>query len=217
MVTLRRVLALCLAATAAWLLSVLAAQTSLAIAGAVVAALIAAALLLRFAPAGVPRRAAVGATLAGALVMPVVLPAPAAVGAATGGVWQRFDPAAIAPLVREGKAVFVDVTADWCLNCKVNERLILDSAAVSQRLAQPEIVAMRADWTRPDAAIGAFLRGFGRFGIPFYAVFGPGTPEGQGLPEILTEAQVLEALHKAAPNAARSAVVTAPAGAREGG
>ena len=74
---------------------------------------------------------------------------------------------------------------------------------------------MRADWTRPDQAIGAFLRSFGRYGIPFYAVFGPATPEGQALPEILTDGEVLEALRKAGPEPVKSAVA-APAD-RNGG
>jgi suppressor for copper-sensitivity B len=58
---------------------------------------------------------------------------------------------------------------------------------------------MRADWTRPDNAIAAFLRGFGRYGIPFYAVYGPATPDGQPLSEILTPGEVLGALGRAAP------------------
>ena len=107
------------------------------------------------------------------------------------------------------------MTADWCINCKVNEHLVLQSDAIRSRLSQPEIVAMRADWTRPDPAIGAFLRGFGRYGIPFYAVFGPATPEGQALPEILTGGEVLEALRKAAPEPVKSA--GAEPGARDGG
>ncbi len=58
---------------------------------------------------------------------------------------------------------------------------------------------MRADWTRPSDAIATFLRDFGRYGIPFYAVYGPATPDGQPLSEILTPDEVLTALGKAAP------------------
>jgi suppressor for copper-sensitivity B len=224
MITLRRILAACLALTALWLLSVLAAQTSLAVAAAVALALVAAALVLRLAAHPAVRRSGVLAALLVAFLLPAVVPAPAITAAEDGTIWRKFDPAAIDGLVRDGKAVFVDVTADWCINCKVNERLVLGSDAVAQRLAGPEIVAMRADWTRPDAAIGAFLRGFGRFGIPFYAVFGPATPDGQGLPEILTQTAVLEALRKAGPDplanraaGGNGAVVARPASARDGG
>ena len=57
---------------------------------------------------------------------------------------------------------------------------------------------MRADWTRPDAEIFAFLRSFSRYGIPFDAVYGPGAPGGLVLPELLSRESVLGALEKAA-------------------
>ena len=82
--------------------------------------------------------------------------------------------------------MLVDVTADWCLTCKVNERLVLDSARGARATRRPGVVAMRADWTRPDPAIAAYLRRFGRYGIPFNAVYGPGAPGGLPLPELLT-------------------------------
>jgi len=111
--------------------------------------------------------------------------------------WQPFDAAAIPGLVRDGHIVFVDVTADWCLTCKVNERLVLDQDSVRQALADHGVVAMRADWTRPDPAIARYLREFGRYGIPFNAVYGPNLPAGRALPEILTADRVLAALGQA--------------------
>jgi len=116
---------------------------------------------------------------------------------AAGSFWQPFDEAAISRLVGEGNTVFVDVTADWCLTCKVNERLVLGQAAVESRLTAPRTVAMRADWTRPDPAIARYLREFGRYGIPFNAVYGPAAPQGVALPEILTRDRVIEALDRA--------------------
>jgi suppressor for copper-sensitivity B len=117
--------------------------------------------------------------------------------AASTDFWRPFDAASIPGLVRDGRVVFVDVTADWCLTCKVNERLVLDQAAVQQALAAHNLVAMRADWTRPDPAIARYLREFGRYGIPFNAVYGPGLPAGRALPEILTTDRVLAALGQA--------------------
>lgn len=212
MLQLRRVLAVLLAATALWLITVLAAQTSLAAALAVAATLLVAALVPRLTAVPALRRIGIAAACLAAIVAPLAIPVPAATGQADGTLWRRFDAATIDGLVRDGKVVFVDVTADWCINCKVNEHLVLQSDTISQRLSQPEIVAMRADWTRPDQAIGAFLRGFGRYGIPFYAVFGPATPEGQALPEILTGGEVLAALRKAAPDAVKSADTAPRAG-----
>ena len=100
--------------------------------------------------------------------------------------------------MRDGHIVFVDVTADWCLTCKVNERLVLDQDSVRQALTAKGVVAMRADWTRPDPAIARYLREFGRYGIPFNAVYGPNLPAGYALPEILTADRVLAALGQAA-------------------
>lgn len=111
--------------------------------------------------------------------------------------WVKFDQAAITQAVSEGKVVFVDVTADWCITCKVNKAAVLDRAPVAPRLRDGSIIAMRADWTTPDATIAAYLASFGRYGIPFNAVYGPKTPNGIALSELLSSDEVLTALAKA--------------------
>jgi len=111
--------------------------------------------------------------------------------------WRPFERQQIAPLVAQGRVVFVDVTADWCLTCQVNRRLVLDQATVRSHLAAGDVVAMQADWTRPDASIADYLRSYGRFGIPFNAVYGPGAPQGIALSELLTADEVLAALARA--------------------
>jgi suppressor for copper-sensitivity B len=111
--------------------------------------------------------------------------------------WKAFDEAAIPKLVAEGKIVFVDVTADWCVTCQVNKRLVLEQETVLSELLKPDVVLMKADWTKPNAAIGAYLAKFGRFGIPFNAVYGPGAPEGVVLPELLSEEAVKQAVRQA--------------------
>jgi suppressor for copper-sensitivity B len=115
--------------------------------------------------------------------------------------WEAFDEAAIAREVAEGRTVFVDVTADWCITCQVNKKLVLDDAEISQRLRGEGIVAMQADWTRPDDGIARYLASFGRYGIPFNAVYGPGAPQGLALPELLTKEAVLAALEQVAGSA----------------
>ncbi|HZT51075.1 MAG TPA: protein-disulfide reductase DsbD domain-containing protein, partial [Stellaceae bacterium] len=199
MLALRRVLGLALAGTALWLLSVVMAERGTAVAlavGVLMAALAAGLALLR---PGILRRGIATALVVAALAVPALsTPPPVHPETAGGGPWRPFDAAALGTLVQSGRVVFVDVTADWCLTCKVNERLVLDSAPVRARLAAPGVVAMRADWTRPDAAIAAYLRRFGRYGIPFNAVYGPGAPAGVALPEILTADAVRAALRQAA-------------------
>ena len=131
------------------------------------------------------------------LAAPVILrdaQQPAA-GPETG--WVRFERGEIARLVSTGKVVLVDVTADWCLTCKANKALVLDREPVRSALARPEVVPMLADWTRSDDAITRYLESFGRFGIPFNAVYGPAAPDGIILPELLSSEGVLDAFDRA--------------------
>ena len=109
--------------------------------------------------------------------------------------WQRFDPALLK--AASDKVIFVDVTADWCLTCKVNKATVLHSAAVATALSQPGVLALKADWTSPDATISAYLARFGRYGIPFNVIYGPHAPMGIVLPEVLTDSGVLAGLKAA--------------------
>jgi suppressor for copper-sensitivity B len=194
MVRLKQVLGLLLVGTAVWLATVLAAQAGMLAAALVGLALAAVAAVLALLPRqrGTAAAALVGAGLAAVLLLPSPPSAPTAeLG------WRSFEREAIDRLVAEGKTVFVDVTADWCVTCQVNKKLVLDSDRVAERLGAPHVVRMRADWTRPDPAISAYLRSFGRYGIPFNAVYGPGAPSGIALPELLTGGAVDEALERA--------------------
>ena len=111
--------------------------------------------------------------------------------------WREFDLAAINAEVAKGNTVLVDVTADWCLTCQVNKSLVLNRGQVAEILGAGSVIAMKADWTKPDPAIAAYLKSFRRFGIPFNVVYGPTAPMGVPLPEILTEASVLDAFEQA--------------------
>jgi len=211
---LKKVLALVLLATAVWLLSVMAAQVSLA-AALVVAALMAAI----FAMFALRARKTVnerGAGLASAVAVAVLLAflAPSALPAlglggrdvasfaARDANWQPFDLAAIPALVAEGKVVFVDVTADWCITCQVNKKRVVDTDDVTAAFERGDVVLMRADWTRPDEEIARYLASFGRFGIPFNVIYGPDAPQGVVLPELLSTDAVTGGLAKAGVTAA---------------
>lgn len=121
------------------------------------------------------------------------------VGAAVRGDshWIAFEEAAIPELVAKDRLVFVDVTADWCITCQANKKLVIDQDPVAERLRQDDVVAMKADWTNPDPKIADFLGRHGRYGIPFDIVYGPGAPAGIVLPELLTSEAVTTALDKA--------------------
>ncbi|EKV32575.1 Cytochrome c-type biogenesis protein DsbD, protein-disulfide reductase [Caenispirillum salinarum AK4] len=203
MLTVKKVLGVALAATAAWLIWVLSAQIGDAGALVVAALMIAAvavlgakALLKR--PRGVVASSLVAGLAAAAFAAPYYAPVEmAAPGKAAATDWQPFDRAAIPDLVAAGNIVFVDVTADWCVTCLVNKEAVIERGAVAEALKQAGVVPMQADWTNPDDTISRYLNSFGRYGIPFNAVYGPGVPEGIPLPELLTEGAVMEALDKA--------------------
>ena len=111
--------------------------------------------------------------------------------------WREFDLGVVAAEIAKGNTVFIDVTADWCLTCQVNKSLVLNRGQVANVLGRGNFIAMKADWTNPNPEISAFLKNFGRYGIPFNVVFGPLAPEGLPLPEILSEDVVLTALAEA--------------------
>ncbi len=205
MVWLRRVLGLALAGTALWLLRVLAqvaGPAAATIAGFALVALVAA-LAVQDRCAGAWRRAAQGAAMVlvavSVLVLALATPPPSQLASNEGQAiqWQSFDPARIRREVAAGKLVFVDVTAAWCLTCKVNETAVLDRDPLAGRLANTGVVAMRADWTRPEPQITAYLQSFGRYGVPLNVVYGPVRPDGEALPELLSSSWVLAAMERA--------------------
>lgn len=207
---LRIILILALVGTAVWLATVLAATVGLenAVAVAALVALAAAALATRKIEGS--RLGRFAWPLSGLLAIAAVAAPltfhetarPSVAGAASdasGIVWRPFDEAAIPGLVREGKTIFVDVTADWCVTCQWNKKAVVESAEIAGWLTGPNVVAMKADWTQPDAAIADYLARHGRYGIPFNIVYGPEAPAGVALPELLTAAAVRQAARTADP------------------
>ena len=112
-------------------------------------------------------------------------------------VWQPYSAEAIDQARAQGKAVFVDFTAAWCLSCKVNERVVLDSPEVQAQLRKTNVVAMRADWTQYDPKITAALQEVGRSGVPTYIVYPANASAAPDvLPELLSKGVVLGALQR---------------------
>jgi thiol:disulfide interchange protein len=109
--------------------------------------------------------------------------------------WQPYTPQLVEQYRAQGKPVFVDFTASWCLSCQVNERVVLDREDVQKRLRDSGIALVRADWTRHDEVIAQTLAGLGRSGVPTYVLYS-GTPSAAPtiLPEVLTPGIVFNAL-----------------------
>lgn len=135
--------------------------------------------------------AGVAASLALATLAGIGTVSPAAV---TERDSEAFTPARLAALRAEGRPVFVNLTAAWCVTCLVNERVAISNDAVRHEFAARHIAYLKGDWTRQDPAITEFLREQGRDGVPLYLYYGPNAAAAEVLPQILTETTVLEAV-----------------------
>lgn len=120
-------------------------------------------------------------------------------GAAVGGTFSDQLQAAW----RENRPVFVDFTAEWCVNCKVNEKTVLATEPVQRALRERNVRFLKADWTDGAEDITRLLRGFGKAGVPLYVIYPAGKPDAPVvLPELLTQGIVLDALAEAERRAA---------------
>ncbi|MBS0661427.1 MAG: thioredoxin family protein [Verrucomicrobia bacterium] len=133
-----------------------------------------------------------------------------------GGIpWEKYSSARVEAAVAAGTPVFVDFTADWCVNCKFNEKTVLETEAVRGALREKGFLALKGDWTRSDPEITKVLRRYQRAGVPLYLVYAGGKAEPQVLPELLTKQIVLDALNAAAPaKSQKVALADGPAGGR---
>lgn len=198
MVRLRHILALPMYAAAAWMVWVFSQQASalglwLLLSGlGVITVILAFARLprlVRLSGAAVVLGLVVGAAMQGE-------------GAAStpqmqaNAAYQPFSAEALAELRAQGRPVLVDLTAAWCVTCKVNERLVLSNPKVKKAIDNTHTVYMVGDWTRRDAAITKFLSDFGRSGVPLYVYYAPGDDTPQLLPQVLDVDQVVSTLQK---------------------
>jgi thiol:disulfide interchange protein/DsbC/DsbD-like thiol-disulfide interchange protein len=208
--TLKQLFAFPIYASAAWLLWVLAQQTSsfglgAALAGAILIALAAWAYQKSKSSATAGRVAAL-VTATVAVLLAILLPvhfadvAAAAPGVSAGGArsadaWQPYDAAQVAKLNASGKPLLVNFTASWCLTCLVNERNAFADSAVQEVFRNKGVTLMKGDWTNRDPAITQALAAFGRAGVPLYVVYNskPGSSEPVILPQLLTPGVVQNA------------------------
>lgn len=117
------------------------------------------------------------------------------------GDWQPFTPERLQSEIDQGRTVFVDFTAAWCLTCKFNESTVLESDAVREAFQRKGIVKIKADWTNADPAITKILQQFGRPGVPLYVLY----PAGKApivFAELLTQSMILEKLETITPQVA---------------
>ncbi len=122
--------------------------------------------------------------------------AQATIAKAGGG--EAFSEERLAALRAEGKPVFVYFTADWCLTCKVNEKVAIEREEVTTAFGKAGVATLVGDWTRGDPVISRFLSAHGRSGVPYYLFYAPKAAEGQELPQVLTPSILLSLANESA-------------------
>jgi thiol:disulfide interchange protein len=110
------------------------------------------------------------------------------------GDWQAFTPERLKTELEQGRSVFVDFTAAWCLTCKFNEANVLESGAVREAFQRHGIVKLKADWTNGDPVITKLLQQFGRPGVPLYVLYRGKAEKPIVFPELLTKSIILDKL-----------------------
>ena len=142
---------------------------------------------------------AVLAGLEAARAEPPALATTAGGTAAAAAEWGEWSEARVAELREQGRPVFVDFTAAWCISCQVNERVALETEPARTAFAEHDVALLKADWTRRDPEITRALARFGRSGVPLYVMY-PADPmaEPKLLPALLTPKIVVNAVEEAA-------------------
>jgi thiol:disulfide interchange protein DsbD len=215
MLTLRQFLVFPLLATAAWLTWVVGRQAGVDVMGALLAAMTITSLALwvfgrlAHSSSAVARYSGVGiASVSLAVAVSIVVvsalnasPVETATTNATGRTaesglaWQPFTDSTLRAARQSGAVVMLDVTADWCLTCKVNERVAFGSDRVRAALDSAKVQLVRADWTSRSPEITRLINGVGRSGVPVVVLYPPGErSEAVLLPTLLTPGIVIRAL-----------------------
>ncbi len=136
------------------------------------------------------------------------VPAPSVAGSADrvpavpsldASVWEPWSRQRVTQALAEGRPVFVDFTAAWCVSCQANKKLVLDRDAIVQEMARRNVLRLRADWTQRDPAITAELAHHGRNGVPLYLLYDSPSRPPRVLPELLTVGIVSDALGTITP------------------
>ena len=110
--------------------------------------------------------------------------------------WEDFEPYKVNEYLNEGYNVFVDVTAEWCLSCALNKKLVLDQEDIKNLFKNRNIKTLRADWTDRNDDILEYLITYNKYGIPFNILYTKAKTDGFIFSEILSKNQIKRAVEK---------------------
>jgi thiol:disulfide interchange protein DsbD len=198
--TFKQFLAFPLYLTAVWLLWVAGRQTSIDVAATVVIGLVLIAMAIWLWKLNQTNSSLFSASkifAAVCLMGSIAIPGAEMSKASEEARWEPYSPEVLARLRSGGKPVLVNLTADWCITCMVNERVALSSDAFYQALENNNITYLKGDWTDSDPEITELLNQYQRSGVPLYLLFPEGPGEAEILPQILLAPVVLDALNQA--------------------
>ena len=111
--------------------------------------------------------------------------------------WIKFNAEKIEEYIIKNKLVLVDITAKWCVTCKINKSMVLDNKEVLNYLLKNNVILMRGDWTLPNEEILKYLNRFDRAGIPFTVIYSKNFINGSPFPEILSKKKFVRKVEKA--------------------
>ncbi len=132
-----------------------------------------------------------------AIVIAILLPYKLLQKTGEASRWQAYSPQLLQELRDQGRPVFIDLTADWCLTCLANERVTLTQAEVEAAFDSQKVATLKGDWTNRDPKISELLAEYGRSGVPLYLWFPANRPgKADVLPQLLTPALVLETINQ---------------------
>ena len=109
-------------------------------------------------------------------------------------MWSNYEKNILEDMIEKNKIVFVDVTADWCVTCKINKMVTLDKKEMKSFFKENDVKLLKADWTNKNIEIQNYMKSFDKYGIPLNVIYGPKNKEGLVLGELLSKKQIIEAI-----------------------
>jgi suppressor for copper-sensitivity B len=110
--------------------------------------------------------------------------------------WHKFERDKIKTYVDQGKIIFVNITADWCVSCKYNNLMVLNRDKTMKLFQEYAVHAMKGDFSSHNQEIYDYIVANGSYGIPFYKIYGPKKPQGLVLPIIISYSDIKLAIRE---------------------